>query len=63
MSDLSTGNFSFNEALFSGGALYADQSSTTITADQYNHTQAQVALGSCFIQFPSTFEHPEVLVA
>ena len=60
MGHLVVGNFTFNEARFSGGAIYADESSTTITAEQYNHTYAQVALGNCFIQLPSAFDNTGV---
>ncbi len=59
MNDLINGSFIFNQALFSGGAIYADESSTTITADQYNHT-SDITLGSCFIRFPSIHENPDV---
>ena len=51
------GNFTFNEVSLSGGAIYADESSTTVTADQYNHTVNEAAIGNCFVKFPSTLFH------
>lgn len=57
-----TGMFLSNYATFSGGAIYADESSTTVTAIEYNHTLASNVLGSCFIQFPSALLIPEVSV-
>lgn len=47
--------FSYNEARFAGGAVYADESSTTVTADMYNHTLGTGANGACFIRFPQSY--------
>ena len=52
--------FSYNEARFTGGAIYADAASTTITADLYNHTLAGGVVGFCFIQFPNRLIIAEV---
>ena len=43
--------FQFNSARFSGGAVYADESSTTVTANEYNHTLSANVLGICFMEF------------
>ena len=48
-------NFSYNEVRFAGGAVYADESSTTVTADMYNHTLGTGANGACFIRFPQSY--------
>ena len=47
--------FTNNEARFAGGAVYADESSTTVPADVYNHTLGTGANGACFIRFPRNF--------
>ena len=47
--------FAYNNATFSGGAIYADESSTSITADEYNHTLAQNRFGLCFALFGNEF--------
>ena len=47
--------FSYNEVRFAGGAVYADESSTTVTADMYNHTLGTGANGACFIRFPQSY--------
>jgi predicted outer membrane repeat protein len=48
--------FSSNTAMSFGGAIYADSSSSTVTADVYNHSLAAGSLGNCFILFPSSKE-------
>ena len=59
-SEVVEATFSFNEAQFTGGAIYADAASTTVTADLYNHTLAGGVVGFCFIQFPNKLIIAEV---
>lgn len=37
--------------MFTGGAVYADEESTTVTAVQYNHTLSAKVQGLCFMEF------------
>ena len=55
MSEVVIATFARNRATFSGGAIYADESSTSITADEYNHTLAQNRFGLCFAVFGNEF--------
>ncbi len=51
MTNVSEGYF-LNNSAFQGGAIYADDSSTTHLATEYNHTLAQQLFGSsCSITF------------
>ena len=51
MTDVTAGYFLNNRALFQGGAIYADISSTTHLAIEFNHTVAQGIFGGCYLLF------------
>lgn len=51
MSEVTAGYFLNNQALFTGGAIYADISSTTHLASEFNHTVAQKIFGGCYLLF------------
>ena len=48
---MTAGYFLNNRALYQGGAIFADTSSTSHLAVEYNHTLAQGLFGQCFILF------------
>lgn len=48
MSDVELAMFRFNNATLSGGAIYADESSSSLSQNEYNHTRAQNRFGFCF---------------
>ena len=60
MSGVDSATFAYNNATFGGGAIYADESSTSITADEYNHTLAQSRFGFCFALFGNEFSFQPV---
>ena len=43
--------FCNNTAVIGGGAIFGDQSSTAVTANEYNHSVAENRFGSCFMTF------------
>lgn len=43
--------FRANMAVESGGAIFGDESSTSFTANEYNHSLAENRFGFCFILF------------
>ena len=43
--------FKGNRAVVSGGAIFADKSSTSFTANEYNHSLAENRFGFCFATF------------
>ena len=45
-----------NSALVRGGAIFTDDSSSSVTAVEYTHKLAESALGPCFLQFGDEFE-------
>ena len=51
MSEVKQANFTGNKAVFSGGAIYADDGSTSLSADEYNHTLAAFRFNYCFARF------------
>ena len=51
MSEVTSANFARNKATFAGGAIFADDASTTISSNEYNHTLAQGLFGRCFLIF------------
>ena len=44
-------NFIENSAGYKGGAIYADQESTSLSANEYAHLFAQLLPGNCFMLF------------
>ena len=40
-----------NSAEYKGGAIYADEESTSLNANEYAHLFAQLLPGNCFILF------------
>lgn len=48
MLDVELAIFRFNNATLSGGAIYADESSSSFSRNEYNHTRAQNRFGFCF---------------
>ena len=44
-------HFIENSAEFKGGAIYADEESTSLSANEYVHLFAQLLPGNCFILF------------
>ena len=43
--------FRGNVALQDGGAVYGDESSTSFSANEYNHSLAENRFGFCFMTF------------
>lgn len=43
--------FRHNMAVVSGGAVFGDESSTSFTANEYNHSLAENRFGFCFASF------------
>ena len=43
--------FKANMAVQGGGAIYGDESSTSFSANEYNHSLAENRFGFCFIIF------------
>ena len=44
-------HFINNSAEYKGGAIYADQESTSLSANEYDHLFAQLLVGNCFMLF------------
>lgn len=55
MSDVTSANFTRNKATFAGGAIFADEASTTISSNEYTHALAQGRFGRCFLMFGNEF--------
>ena len=55
MSDVTSANFTRNKATFAGGAIFADEASTTISSNEYTHALAQRRFGRCFLMFGNEF--------
>ena len=53
--EVTKGVFQFNEVIYAGGAVYADEDSTTVTSNEYNHTLSSNVLGVCFMEFRNSF--------
>ena len=51
MSEVTFANFTGNKAIFTGGAIFADDASTTLLAGEFNHSVAQARFRSCFLTF------------
>jgi len=55
MSESTRANFTLNKATFAGGAIFADDASSSISSNEYNHTLAQGRFGQCFLVFGNEF--------
>ena len=55
LSNIEVGNTWNNAALISGGAIFADDSSSSIPAIEYTHKVADDVPGPCFLQFGDEF--------
>ena len=51
MQGASNALFKANMAVQGGGAIYGDESSTSFSANEYNHSLAENRFGFCFITF------------
>lgn len=51
MSAVEKAIFLQNKAIASGGAIYADDASTSLSAVEYNHTLAETRFNLCFARF------------
>ncbi len=51
MSEVENATFQSNKAISSGGAIFADDESTSINVDEYNHTLADTRFNLCFARF------------
>ena len=60
LSGVSNGYFRRNKALFSGGAIFADDSSSSLVAIEYTHKVADNQVGPCFLQFGNELKIIEV---
>ena len=63
LSGVTRGNFRRNRAMFSGGAIFADDTSSSVTAIEYTHQLAENNLGPCFLQFGNEFTIAQVHMA
>ena len=62
LSDVAVGNIRNNSALFSGGAIFADDSSSSLASVEYVHKAAENNIGTCFLQFGDEFTFLKVLL-